>query len=130
MAFLKKLWRGEVSLPITFWLFGLLGTLAFTAMKLVVFLTLLADEMIGQGSPAEILQNFNSVTFAATIWHVVPWMISLVVLEFVYFIFMSGAIWNASNTYKAAQKSNNGWPFLAKTFLVLFWLKFFLGYIM
>ena len=69
MSFIAKLWRGEVSLGVTYWIFG---GVVFTMFQLYVFVT----------------QGMNEDTASFGLY-----------AGLAYFIFMSVAIWRSASRY-------------------------------
>jgi hypothetical protein len=101
MDLIKALWRGDLSLAKTFWLFGccvnLLLNLAFG--YLIVF------------NPEVILTPPGFVTF---------WV--LFGVQLVYFPFIYVSIWRSANKYQGPQV----WAILAKFMVIVGWGHYFM----
>lgn len=87
------LWRGDVSLAKTFWLFGVVVGICFAITKwFIEFQSTGLDE------------GFGLVFFAG-----------LIVFYFVYSAFINIAIWRSSNKYKGPKR----WTVLAKVMVIV-----------
>ncbi|BDQ33677.1 hypothetical protein [Pseudodesulfovibrio portus] len=91
MGLIKRLWRGEVDLARTFWVFGFTVGVLFRGAGLL--LAVLAEKNIG---------------FAAV-------LLSFGVFLIVYQVFISVAVWRSADRYQGYR----GWAFLAKAMVVL-----------
>ena len=94
MGLMKSLWRGEVSLEKTFWLYGMIG---------IVIL-----------HPA-VFFYFFLVFSCGPICESELWYIPLVALVACYCIFISAAIWRSAGNHEG----KIAWAWLAKTMVVL-----------
>ena len=128
MDFLKRLWGGEISFPVTFWAFGFGGNLIFGIVKMVLFIGIMANYMSDNGGVEESIMNLDFDGLIQATSNAFPWLIPFLVIEFIYFVFMTGAIWNSSQAFKAEMHGDTVWPFLAIAILGLSWLNYIANY--
>lgn len=100
-SFFGKHWRGEYSLPVSYWIIGLIATV------LVLFLTALIDEVFS--SLSQEFYSPGTALAALTVW----WSICLSI----YFWQVAG-VWRSSNFHKS-RGGKEGWATLAKIMVVV-----------
>jgi|LQYC01.1.fsa_nt_gi hypothetical protein len=93
MDLIRDLWRGDVPLVKTYWLFGVVAG---------IFLTI-----------AFAYIEYQSAVFSTAIG--VIFVLGLVVCAFVYSVFISFAIWRSANKYQGLQR----YAILAKVAVIL-----------
>ena len=98
MALIKALWRGDISLAKTFWLFGFGVNLLLT----VVFLYL-------NSQPAILSNALGRIFF-----------FSLVAFYVIYGSFVLIAIWRSANKYQGLQRIS----ILAKIMVIIGWARY------
>ncbi len=101
ISFVKRLWRGEVSLPITYWIFGSIGSVVLTIASFsIAYLIAYNASSLGGFD----IQFFNSL-----------WLL------FVYFyeIFIFVAIWRSASNYSRRYPRRRQWSILAKAAVCL-----------
>jgi len=89
------LWRGDVPLVKTYWLFGVVVGICFA-------ITFAFIEYQSEG----LSEGFGPL-----------FIIGLIVLYFVYVAFINVAIWRSSNKYKGPKR----WAILAKVMVIVSW---------
>ena len=97
MSWLKQLWRGELSLSNTFWLFGVFG--AFLLLPLLVFVL---SKPLGLVFPYMDIYAMNEPAGAAIF---IAWI--------VYYIFALVAIWRSAGNYQGKKV----WAILARIYV-------------
>ncbi len=98
MNLIKSLWRGEVSLAKTYWIFGIcINVLLFISLSYI-----LNNEQLFSTSPGKL----------------VFWM--LLVFSLVYTPFTLICIWRSANKYTGTK----AWPILAKIMVIIGWMSY------
>jgi len=91
MGLVKRLWRGEVSLARTYWVYGV-------AVNIFIQSSVLLLSVLVESMPV--------LAFS---------LLGMIAFSLVYMVFISVAIWRSSNRYQG----NRAWAFLAKAAVVL-----------
>lgn len=102
MDLVKTLWRGEISLLKTFWLFGLCVNLLFS-VGINYFLII---------NPQALSTSAGYISF---------WVLKAFTL--IYFPFIYISIWRSANKYKGSTV----WAMLAKLMVIIGWGHYIMG---
>ena len=127
MDIFKRFLKGEVSLGVTFWVFGVLGSIAISMPKLFVFVGAIASEVLNDRENVfAVLTDPETYILKAL---ETPELLAVVVVELLYAIYVSIAIWNASNVYRDEKQGDTVWPILAKVAIFFSWLQYVASYV-
>lgn len=102
MSYFKKLWRGEIRLVITYWVFGFIVTTSFSFVGFIIEERILYIEAIG---------GLNEDTY---FMEMLLYTIFYLIL-FAYVVFICIAIWRSSNRYEGP----GYWAALAKFMVII-----------
>jgi hypothetical protein len=95
-GFIKRLWRGEISLPVTYWICGSIGGVILTIISTCLTYSL--------GFNATSLSRFD-ITFISSAW---------IILVYCYSVFILAAIWRSASNHSLKYPRSKIWSFLAK----------------
>ncbi len=100
MGFVKQVWRGEKSLAFTYWIFAVLGNLAFKVVDAYM-------PQLGYGE-----NSTQGMLF--------------LLLNLFYAVFISVAVWRSASVYiTKGKETENGateWGYVAKSMVMIGWV--------